>query len=123
MLSSPGVALATLNRRKQDQSIPGLAKLLRHEESACVIGREYLRNAPQEKDREILFNLISSGLGQESVSMSDDEALRKRLRLQIRRDFAAERVVRVHGWILSITEARLCALAALVSNPPQSRRP
>jgi hypothetical protein len=32
---------------------------------------------------------------------------------RIRQDFASEQVVKVDGWILSITEARLCALTAL----------
>lgn len=32
---------------------------------------------------------------------------------RIRQDFEAEQVVKVQGWVLSITEARLCALSAL----------
>jgi murein L,D-transpeptidase YcbB/YkuD len=35
------------------------------------------------------------------------------IRAQIRDDFAQGRIVDVEGWMLSATEARLCALAAL----------
>jgi hypothetical protein len=42
------------------------------------------------------------------------EALHRALRARNSEDFAAGRVVRLDGWVLAATEARLCALAALV---------
>jgi hypothetical protein len=35
------------------------------------------------------------------------------LQRRIRQDFVEEKVVKLQGWILSATEARLCALTAL----------
>lgn len=111
VMSRPGDAWGTLHRRRPDATALGLAGFPRHEESACVIGREYLRNVREEADRDILLNL----LGHPAVWV-DEGGLRSHLRSQIRRDFAEERVVRLHGWILSVTESRLCALTALA--PP-----
>lgn len=39
--------------------------------------------------------------------------VRRLIRQRVRRDFAEGSIVRVEGWILSLTEARLYALAAL----------
>ena len=45
----------------------------------------------------------------------DLAALRRELSAAIRRDFSAERTTSLDGWILSQTEARLCALVTLAS--------
>jgi hypothetical protein len=104
---------AAPKRTKQDPLGSRLEVLLRHKESAIIIGREYLHQVPQEKDRQILLDLISSGCGERAFD-SDGDQLRDRLRLRTRQDFEEGQIIRIHGWILSVTEARLCALAALV---------
>ena len=43
----------------------------------------------------------------------DDAAARERMLVQVRADYAAGRTVILSGWVLSVSEARLCALAAL----------
>lgn len=43
-----------------------------------------------------------------------DAAVRSLIAVAIRRDFAEERTVELDGWIISITEARLCAMATFV---------
>jgi hypothetical protein len=63
----------------------------------------------------VLLDLIAadgSG-GQAALSESADDELRVLLDHKMRRDFADEKVVQLQGWILSVTEARLCALMAL----------
>ena len=94
-----------------------LTGLFKHGESAKVIGREYLRHYAQEADEQILLGLISSGFtdGPEMLSAADDEEISRWLRRQIGQDFEAGHVVKLEGWILSATEARLCALVALVN--------
>jgi siroheme synthase len=44
-----------------------------------------------------------------------DPALARRLAEQVRTDFQHERVVLLDGWVLSLTEARQCALVAILS--------
>ncbi|HEX6383133.1 MAG TPA: hypothetical protein VF177_00550 [Anaerolineae bacterium] len=91
------------------------AHLFRQKESAKVIGQAYLQAIPAEADVQTLTDLIAASLAgdQELVKTSTAE-LRPILERQMRQDFDQGRVANVEGWLLSETEARLCALAALV---------
>jgi len=93
-----------------------LIAVLNDRESARVIGLAYLRSVPQEADVQVLVELIALGFvgGSELLRNATGEKLRQLLDLRIRQDFAEERMVTLHGWLLSLTEARLCALATLV---------
>jgi hypothetical protein len=93
-----------------------LAALLRHKESARFVGLEYLTSYPQEADEHALLTLISSGFanGYELLDKAGNDEMRELLARKIRQDFEDEKVVKLQGWILSITEARLCALTTLV---------
>ena len=103
---------AVAHRAPPDSRLVGIKELVPHTESAVVIGREYLRVAPAERDPGRLAALISSCCG-EPVFDSDGEALRRSLARRTRQDFAEGQIVRLHGWMLSVTEARLCGLVAL----------
>ena len=121
----PAFAWAVLSERRGYISLDSrLGALLRHEESAGLIGREYLRMAPHEANVQILLSLISLGRvdGQKGTSDADAESLRERLWSRTRQDFEEGHIVRIHGWILSLTETRLCALAALAARPGIWRR-
>lgn len=96
-----------------------LTSVLVHRESAAVIGQEYLRRVPEENNIDVLVDLICSpGAGQQKELMysGDAKALRAILSSQQRDDFANDRTSKVQGWILSDTEVRLCALAALTAD-------
>ena len=82
--------------------------------SAAAVGRAYLLVVPAEADATRLLQLLRDGLGR-VIDGDDLVALRRELSAAIRRDFSAERTTSLDGWILSQTEARLCALATLVS--------
>jgi hypothetical protein len=91
-----------------------LRSLLLDVEGAREIGLVYLSKVPEERDPDALGALITEGINWPVLSGGDARQL---LDARIRRDFASEEVVRLHGWILSRTEARLCALAALDAMP------
>ena len=57
----------------------------------------------------IVRRFLAAGYSTKRYSGRDSHSVRD----EIRADFAAARTVRVEGWILSATEARLCGLAAL----------
>lgn len=84
-------------------------------ESASVIGREYLRIAPDEAHKSVLVDLICQGspLNQGSLPVSDIPTARMALQELIRKDFELGRTVLVNGWLLSRTESRICALITL----------
>jgi hypothetical protein len=92
-----------------------LVSALDHLESARVVGRAYLREHPRERSVAGLVDGITSDLpgGRATVGGASEAELRLAVSASIRNDFARETSVRVQGWILSRTEARLYALAAL----------
>ena len=91
-----------------DATTRALRSLILSRDSAVRLGRAYLVATPNEASASRLTSLI---LG-ESAMRTGREAARVRSRIQ--GDFDAGRVVTVDGWIVSPTEARLCALCALV---------
>lgn len=91
-----------------------LADFFYDKESARVIGLEYLRVAPREADAWELTKLICSGWNDDEIAKAGPGKINALLLHQQREDFEKGRVVKVRGWILSATEARLCALTALV---------
>ena len=86
-----------------------------HGESAEAVGREYLRSRPLE--RLLLaacrWTGVLLGLGPPEGDGPPGGRKVEMIRRRIRRDFDRGRTVEVGGWILSLTEARLCALVAL----------
>jgi hypothetical protein len=79
--------------------------LLADAASARHVGRAYLQHVPGDADRGHLLVQLRARF--------DDKPSREKLMACCREDFAAGRTVTVNGWVLSQTEARLCALAAL----------
>lgn len=92
-----------------------LSDVFVHKESARAIGAAYLKMHRAETDEHVLLTLISATMFQNgALAVSNDEREVKQLLHQsIQRDFETDKIVQVHGWILSVTEARLCALTAL----------
>jgi hypothetical protein len=92
-----------------------LSGLLEHPASARVIGREYLRQARGRPTPRALVESIVTDLpdGARTLRSASDRELRRLLTLRTRRDFEEDRTVALQGWIVSLTEARLFALATL----------
>jgi hypothetical protein len=93
-----------------------LGTFFRHGKSAKAIGSEYLKIAPMESDIYLLSNLICSFNEEHRTELlyADSRRFRELLRRRVCVDFEQDRIVKVHGWILALTEARLCALSALL---------
>ena len=93
-----------------------LAALFTHTESAKVIGLEYLQKHRQEANIRVLLDQVTSSSAATDVGLfgAAGQDLRGLLERMIRADFEIDRVVKLQGWILSVTEARLCALTALL---------
>jgi hypothetical protein len=93
-----------------------LANFYVDKKSARIVGREYLRSVPAEAKTDFLVDLICSFDRTQRTEFAQAEKykLQELLLMRQRRDFEHERVVNVRGWILSETECRLCALAAII---------
>ncbi len=88
-----------------------LAGLFSAPACARAIGLCYLRAYPERSDRRLL--LTDLGLDAAGLSAHDLPSLRRHLRDAQQRDFIAGDTVTVNRWILSRTEASVCALVAL----------
>lgn len=86
-----------------------LLGVLSHPDGARNIGARYLSLVPAEGDERHLVNLLAKGA---PGLMARDEA-RALLQNAVREDFDQGRTVELNGWVISRTEARLCALASL----------
>ncbi|MGH2451741.1 MAG: hypothetical protein ACRDGE_10830 [Candidatus Limnocylindria bacterium] len=92
-----------------------LAGLLKHGESARLVGREYLRVVPAEASTRVLTARVVERLpgGFRALDTAKDDRLHELVLRATLEDFRGLRTVELHGWVLARTEARLCALAAL----------
>jgi hypothetical protein len=86
-------------------------------DAAARLGRAYLRDYPAESDRDALSAAIDRAVlahldGGEAAS-ADRARLGAALQRTVRAEYAADSVVVVGGWVLSVTEARLYAAIAL----------
>jgi hypothetical protein len=83
---------------------------------APAIGSEFLRSRPDEAEPALLVAALAEGVpgGATAIAGAGEWELRAILSARSTDDFAAGRTVMLRGWILSETEARLCALAVLV---------
>ena len=86
---------------------PALVEML-GAERVRQIGTQYRAEVPQEITAAALAEAISS-----SRRRGFARRYRRSVEDQIRRDFAAGRIVVVGGWVLALTEARQCALYSL----------
>jgi predicted RNA-binding protein with PUA-like domain len=115
MVHSTGLALAVASRSVYAAAAPDsddsqrLRSFMHDPDSARAIGRWYRREVPDERDMDTLTALILSSLRLNSAQIAPDE-LTSRLSARVCADFASGSTVRLDGWILSRTEARVCAL-------------
>ena len=103
--------LTWLHAHRRKTVISGLENVLRPDASTTMIGQQYLRRFPDEAEPDLLRRRLASRFGSDALLHGDVRIL---VRDGVRRDFAEDRVVRLGQWMLSETEARLCALTVLM---------
>jgi hypothetical protein len=106
----------TATSHAEDWLSSKLANFFHNKESARAIGLAYLRTVPEEANAQQLTQLICSSWEQryDELVHANAAKIKTILLRQQRQDFEKGRIIELEGWILSETEARLCALAALV---------
>ena len=85
-------------------------------QAARTVGHAYLRETPQEYNVDILTEMIlrSGTAFSQRLDALSEKNLNANLRNLITEDFTSGNTVHVDGWVLSRTEARICALCALL---------
>ena len=100
-LEFPFLSLSRKDEKKSEWP-EDLIRICKEKKEISRIGKEYLLKVPLENDSSFLEELIS-------CSSANPMSIKER----IKQDFAAGNTVIIRGWILSITEARQCALLSL----------
>jgi hypothetical protein len=106
-----GALLVLVHRDRRKRSVAlQLETLLGNEDGVAEIGRAYLRLEPTENEIQLLSDRIFSEIRWDLLQSG---GVREVIARRVREDFRQGRVVRLQGWVVSRTEARLCALVAL----------
>ena len=88
--------------------------LLRQHSSAVTIGMVYLRHRPSDAGVEVLVRGICQGEEERFMAaINDSSALKQLLKDRSRRDFVRGSTFKLEGCLMSMTELRWLALAAL----------
>lgn len=83
------------------------------EEEIRAIGSQYRAQVPDENKKERLIELLlSDGAGQK-ISSTSDSAVSEWLDKKIQQEFKDEKTIVAKGWVISVTEARQCALFSM----------
>lgn len=93
-------------------STPSTLNMLLDEESIKSIGHQYLIQNPEENSTEILYRTLQE---KEDFSKMNDEERNINILKKIKDDFESDRFVIIEGLIISVTEARQCAMYFLIS--------
>ena len=81
-------------------------------QSARAIGHAYLEATPEEGTIDMIVSAIiqSNRAGRHGFDRKSDADILVSLKNQISEDFISDNVIQLNGWVLSRTEARLCAI-------------
>ena len=83
--------------------------------SAKVVGQMYLAQRPQENDTQTLLGHLLAAMPGSEIYVHDRAGQRAEIKHRISKDFDEGKTVLLDGWLVSLTEARLCAFLALVA--------
>ncbi len=92
-------------------SRPWLFSQLADKKTIVEAGKAYRKQFPKEDDKAILSNLLMG-----SSNSQDKSLIQKQLDDRVLQDFKDSKTVTVGGWVLSITEARQCALYSILNS-------
>jgi hypothetical protein len=110
--AAPAAALGLSACGRVEDLPTRLSKFFADDESAKALGALVVAAPSFERDAERLVDAIV-GSERAVLATASTADLRKRLRERHDADVREGRFTLVDGWLLSVTEARLCALRAL----------
>jgi hypothetical protein len=90
-------------------TIPNLLKHFCDKKTLEKIGIDYRALTPAENEKQKLIDLIFA----KSIKTLDNMLIEQLIEKKIQEDFLEYRTIILQGWVISITEARQCALLSL----------
>jgi len=91
-------------------SRPFIFSQLADKTTIAEAGAAYRKQFPKENDKTILSNLLIG-----MPPPQDKSAIEKQLDNHVLDDFKTGKTITVAGWVLSVTEARQCALYSILN--------
>ena len=93
-----------------------LARVFANSYSVHRVGAAYLDMFPEDRDPGVLMDHMRRQDEALVVALENGSTgrLRQRVAGNVRNDFTHGRTVKIDGWLLSLSEVRLCALAAVL---------
>ena len=115
--TAAAVAVPFLNSCKENAFNPAIAQpqFLSHFFDAKTMletGRVYLKQAQEENSKNKIVDLLSNNSS--VTATSDAKTVYADMDKKVQQDFEKGEIAIVDGWVLSVTEARQCALYALM---------
>jgi hypothetical protein len=93
---------------------PRLLEIFHGERIVLDLGRTYRALIPGESERDTLARAIMGGTPGAASFEASPAAVTERIHHQVQYEFATGATVTLKGWVLSVTEARQCALCSLL---------
>jgi hypothetical protein len=90
-------------------TIPNLLKHFCDKKKLEEIGIDYRALTPAENEKQKLIDLIFA----KNIKTLDNTLIAELLEKKIQEDFLSYKTIVLQGWVISITEARQCALLSL----------
>ena len=77
------------------------------------IGQAYIKQVPAENTKQALTDIILTDGAGKKIKAADKSSVSSLIEEKIHDDFAKHNILILNQWIISITEARQCALFSL----------
>lgn len=84
-----------------------------NDEDIRAIGMDYRKRVPEEADKQKLVGLLLKNDSGKQISSTDIHEVSDWLDKKTQLEFEADNTLVVAGWVVSVTEARQCALYSL----------
>jgi len=105
----PVTSCNSISKKDTALSLPVDLLNIMSEDGVAELGNNYLHNFPLEANADILKSLIVQNKNIPSKKLID-----QKVQFEIKDDFIKGDTLILNGWVLSITEARQCALYSLI---------
>lgn len=92
---------------------PRILGLFCSEEEIIAIGKQYRSLMPDEDKKKRLIELLLSGDAGQKITSTANSVVSDWLDKKIKREFQEGKTIIANGWVVSITEARQCALFSM----------
>lgn len=103
-------------RKENSYARPRVLSQLCDDDTIESIGRAYLESDVTAKDRhELMRELCGRPINADSLGSKDLMSIQAHIENSIKRDFETRNTLVLRGWVLSLTEARQCALYTILN--------